>query len=158
MRGQTGVNAETSLLGTCFNLARMITILGVSGLIEKLMVLEESQHLDNIPRDQAVPISKEGRTLSAELLQRPAISILLSKSVYIDLNIKLSFYSAEVKNFPESKFAHNNLGTKLTDHKEAIVEFRKALELDSLYIEPRYNLANRYAKLNLLKEKINSNH
>ena len=37
MRGQTGVNAETSLLGTCFNLARMITILGVSGLIEKLM-------------------------------------------------------------------------------------------------------------------------
>jgi len=37
LRGQTGVNAETSLLGTCFNLARMITILGVSGLIEKLM-------------------------------------------------------------------------------------------------------------------------
>jgi transposase len=37
MRGQAGVNAETSLLGTCFNLARMITILGVSGLIEKLM-------------------------------------------------------------------------------------------------------------------------
>lgn len=37
LRGRTGVNAETSLLGTCFNLARMITILGVSGLIEKLM-------------------------------------------------------------------------------------------------------------------------
>ncbi len=37
MRGQTGVNAETSLLGTCFNVARMITILGVSGLIERLM-------------------------------------------------------------------------------------------------------------------------
>jgi len=37
IRGQIGVNAETSLLGTCFNLARMITILGVSGLIEKLM-------------------------------------------------------------------------------------------------------------------------
>jgi hypothetical protein len=37
IRGQTGVNAETSLLATCFNLARMITILGVSGLIEKLM-------------------------------------------------------------------------------------------------------------------------
>jgi Transposase DDE domain len=36
IRGQTGVNAETSLLGTCFNLARMITILGVSGLLEKL--------------------------------------------------------------------------------------------------------------------------
>jgi transposase len=37
IRGQTGVNAETSLLATCFNLARMITILGVSGLIEKTM-------------------------------------------------------------------------------------------------------------------------
>ena len=39
LRGRTGVNAETSLLATCFNLARMITILGVSGLIEKLMAL-----------------------------------------------------------------------------------------------------------------------
>jgi transposase len=37
IRGQTGVNAETSLLATCFNLVRMITILGVSGLIEKMM-------------------------------------------------------------------------------------------------------------------------
>jgi len=36
IRGQTGANAETSLLATCFNLARMVTILGVSGLIEKL--------------------------------------------------------------------------------------------------------------------------
>ncbi len=40
MRGQTGVNAETSLLGTCFNLARIITILGVSGLIDKLMAFK----------------------------------------------------------------------------------------------------------------------
>jgi transposase len=39
LRGQSGVNAETSLLATCFNLARMITILGVSGLIGKLMAL-----------------------------------------------------------------------------------------------------------------------
>jgi transposase len=39
IRGRSGVNAETSLLGTCFNLVRMITILGVSGLIEKLMAL-----------------------------------------------------------------------------------------------------------------------
>jgi transposase len=37
IRGQTGVNAETSLLATCFNLVRMITIFGVSGLIGKLM-------------------------------------------------------------------------------------------------------------------------
>jgi len=39
MRGREGVGAETSLLATCFNLARMITILGVCGLIEKLMAL-----------------------------------------------------------------------------------------------------------------------
>ena len=38
LRGQTGVNAETSLLATCFNLARMITVFGVSGVIERLMV------------------------------------------------------------------------------------------------------------------------
>lgn len=37
LRGRSGVNAEASLLGTCFNLARIITILGVSGLIERLM-------------------------------------------------------------------------------------------------------------------------
>ncbi len=36
MRGCDGVQAETSLLATCFNMARMITIMGVSGLIEKL--------------------------------------------------------------------------------------------------------------------------
>jgi hypothetical protein len=40
LRGQTGVNAETSLLGTCFNLARMITLLGVPGLIERLMAFK----------------------------------------------------------------------------------------------------------------------
>lgn len=38
-RRQSGVQAETSLLGTCFNLARMITILGVQGVIEKLTAL-----------------------------------------------------------------------------------------------------------------------
>jgi transposase len=40
MRGRSGVNAETSLLATCFNLARMITILGVSGLIDRLLGLQ----------------------------------------------------------------------------------------------------------------------
>ncbi len=37
MRGRAGVDGETSLLATCFNLARMITIVGISGLIQKLM-------------------------------------------------------------------------------------------------------------------------
>jgi transposase len=36
LRGKEGVNAETSLLGTCFNLARMISLMGVSELIKKL--------------------------------------------------------------------------------------------------------------------------
>jgi transposase len=36
MRGRQGVAAETSLLATCFNLVRMISILGVSGFIGKL--------------------------------------------------------------------------------------------------------------------------
>jgi len=36
MRGNDGVQAETSILATCFNLARMITIMGVTGLIQKL--------------------------------------------------------------------------------------------------------------------------
>lgn len=37
LRGCEGVQAETSLLATCFNVARMITIFGVGTLIEKLM-------------------------------------------------------------------------------------------------------------------------
>ena len=45
IRGQTGVNREkTSLFATCFNLARMITILGVSGLIERLIISTSNWH------------------------------------------------------------------------------------------------------------------
>jgi hypothetical protein len=36
LRGKDGVQAETSLLATCFDLRRMMTILGISCLIEKL--------------------------------------------------------------------------------------------------------------------------
>ncbi|MDZ4184117.1 MAG: IS1182 family transposase [Desulfuromonadales bacterium] len=39
LRGRDGVKAETSLLATCFNLARMITIFGVGALIGKLASL-----------------------------------------------------------------------------------------------------------------------
>jgi len=39
LRGQEGVQAETSLLATCFNVARMITIFGVGALREKLAYL-----------------------------------------------------------------------------------------------------------------------
>jgi transposase len=39
LRGYDGVQAETSLLATCFNIARMISIVGVSGLIRKLSPL-----------------------------------------------------------------------------------------------------------------------
>jgi len=36
MRGRDGVQAETSLLATCFNLVRMMSIFGVPGLIQKI--------------------------------------------------------------------------------------------------------------------------
>jgi hypothetical protein len=36
LRGRSGVQAETSVLGTCFNIARMITLCGVEGLIKRL--------------------------------------------------------------------------------------------------------------------------
>ena len=36
LRGPDGVKAEMSLLGGCFNIARMINIIGVCGLVEKL--------------------------------------------------------------------------------------------------------------------------
>ena len=39
MRGLKGVHAEISLLGTCFNLARMITILGRGKLISQLRTI-----------------------------------------------------------------------------------------------------------------------
>jgi hypothetical protein len=39
LRGKDGVNAEASLLATCFDLRRIMTILGISGLIEKLRAL-----------------------------------------------------------------------------------------------------------------------
>ena len=39
LRGKEGVQAETSLLATCFNMARMLTIFGVGTLIAKLKTL-----------------------------------------------------------------------------------------------------------------------
>ncbi|MCC7238849.1 MAG: transposase, partial [Candidatus Brocadia sp.] len=36
LRGRKGVNAELSLLSTGFNIARMITLVGISALIVKL--------------------------------------------------------------------------------------------------------------------------
>jgi len=39
LRGKDGANAEASLLATCFDVRRMMTILGITGLIEKLRAL-----------------------------------------------------------------------------------------------------------------------
>jgi hypothetical protein len=36
LRGLKGVRAEASILATCFNLARMITLLGVPALVREL--------------------------------------------------------------------------------------------------------------------------
>ena len=38
LRGLDGVKAEMSLLASCFNIARMITILGVEGLVKKMAI------------------------------------------------------------------------------------------------------------------------
>ena len=38
MRGRDGVKAETSILASCYNLARMITLIGVPALLEHLML------------------------------------------------------------------------------------------------------------------------
>jgi transposase len=43
MRGREGVQAETSLLATCFNVVRMITILGVGSFLEKMSILRMAQ-------------------------------------------------------------------------------------------------------------------
>ncbi len=42
LRGLEGVNAEVSLFATCFNVARMITLLGVTGIVAKLRVWTQS--------------------------------------------------------------------------------------------------------------------
>ncbi|GAB63017.1 transposase [Candidatus Jettenia caeni] len=39
LRGTQGVNAELSVLSTCFNIARMITLVGVPALILKLQAM-----------------------------------------------------------------------------------------------------------------------
>lgn len=39
LRGLDGVKAEMSILSSCFNIARMITIFGVTGFIEKLAIV-----------------------------------------------------------------------------------------------------------------------
>jgi len=36
LRGKKGVDAELSLLSTCFNVARMMTIIGIPALILRL--------------------------------------------------------------------------------------------------------------------------
>jgi len=36
LRGLEGVRAEMSLFSTCFNMARMISIIGIHGLLAKL--------------------------------------------------------------------------------------------------------------------------
>ena len=39
LRGQDGVQAELSLLATCFDLRRMMTLVGITGLIDKLRAI-----------------------------------------------------------------------------------------------------------------------
>jgi len=50
LRGLAGVGAETSLMATCFNLVRMITLEGVSGLVRKLSALRSRKGLATAPQ------------------------------------------------------------------------------------------------------------
>ena len=41
LRGLAGIRVEMSLLSSCFNMARLICLFGVSGLVERLSLLKE---------------------------------------------------------------------------------------------------------------------
>ncbi|GAH51896.1 unnamed protein product, partial [marine sediment metagenome] len=57
LRGRDGAKAEASLLASCFNIRRMITIIGVAALIEKFKNLASSRGASLLDRwDFALPL------------------------------------------------------------------------------------------------------
>ncbi|MFH1321420.1 MAG: tetratricopeptide repeat protein [Bacteroidota bacterium] len=55
-----------------------------------------------------------------------------------------------IEKYPNAKLAYNNRGlvkNNMQDYKEAIMDFNKAIELDSIYILPYYNRGNTKVKL-----------
>jgi len=57
LRGRDGVKAEASLLASCFNIRRMITIIGIRALIEKLKNLASFKGASSLDRwDFALPL------------------------------------------------------------------------------------------------------
>jgi len=56
-----------------------------------------------------------------------------------------TLFNQVLRLYPESAFAHNNLGTALEAKKDtegALREYERAVALDSSFILPRYNIAN----------------
>lgn len=64
------------------------------------------------------------------------------------------YYNNEVQNDPKSKFAHNSLGGTISakDPERALREFQSAIQLDSKYVEARYNLGLVYFNQKKLTE------
>jgi hypothetical protein len=62
LRGLEGVGAETSLLGACFNVARMITLEGVMGLISKLRKLPSRLAIHTAPQPPSFSPATYART------------------------------------------------------------------------------------------------
>jgi len=61
LRGRDGAKAEASLLASCFNIRRMITIIGVRALIEKFKNLASSREVSRLDRwDFALPLPSAG--------------------------------------------------------------------------------------------------
>ncbi len=61
LRGRDGVKAEASLLASCFNIRRMISIIGIRALIEKLKNLASFREVFLLDRwDFALPLPSMG--------------------------------------------------------------------------------------------------
>ncbi len=61
LRGRDGTKAEASLLASCFNIRRMITIIGARALIEKFKNLASSREASKLDRwDFALPLPSAG--------------------------------------------------------------------------------------------------
>ena len=62
----------------------------------------------------------------------------------------IEYYGKAIEVYPSFKEAYNNMGVTYTlvgDTASAMASFRKAISLDSLYVDPALNLASCYASL-----------
>ncbi|MDO8662306.1 MAG: tetratricopeptide repeat protein [Candidatus Omnitrophota bacterium] len=82
---------------------------------------------------------------------------MLTYTRNFDWSDPLVFYSKIIKYSPDSFQAHNNLGLQYEyrhDLRKAILEYKRALEIEPKLIEARSNLANAYFKLGKFKDAL----